>query len=76
MTTNEMNADWIVTLLLWFFLGCLGVRRFYHGKVGTGILMILTLGGLGIWWLVDGILIVMSKFEDSKGNVVSAKAGV
>ena len=70
---DEMNFDWIVTLLLWFFLGCLGIHRFYHGKVGTGILMLLTFGGLGIWWLVDGILIVMGKFEDDKGNVVSAK---
>lgn len=60
----------VVALLLCIFLGTIGVHRFFVGKVGTGILMILTFGGFGIWVLIDLIMIVMSKFTDSKGLIV------
>ena len=43
--------------LLWFFLGGLGAHRFYMGRIGTGIAMLLTVGGLLIWALVDAFLI-------------------
>lgn len=59
--------DWFVALILAIFLGVLGVHRFYVGKVGTGILMLLTGGGCGIWWLVDIIMIAVGSFTD-KGN--------
>ncbi len=58
----------LVTLLLCLFLGMFGIHRFYVGKFGTGLLMFLTGGGLGIWFLVDLILIVTNKFEDSEGK--------
>ncbi len=54
----------LAALLLVIFLGYLGVHRFYVGKVGTGILMILTAGGLGIWWAIDFIMIVVGSFTD------------
>ena len=60
----------LVALLLCFFLGALGAHRFYVGKVGTGILMLLTLGGLGIWMLIDLILIVVGSFNDKEGRRV------
>ena len=56
-----------LTLLLAILLGGLGVHRFYVGKIGTGILMILTLGGLGIWTLVDIIMIAVGSFTDKQG---------
>lgn len=53
--------------LLCFFLGFLGIHRFYVGKIGTGILMILTFGGLGIWALVDLVMIIVGSFKDKNG---------
>ena len=55
-------------MLLYFFLGGLGIHRFYVGKAGTGILMILTLGGLGIWVIIDLVMIVTGGFKDSEGK--------
>jgi TM2 domain-containing membrane protein YozV len=65
--TGTGTKSWLATLLLCFFLGTLGVHRFYVGKVGTGILMLITLGGFGIWTLIDFIVIAVGKFRDSKG---------
>lgn len=53
--------------LLCFFLGGLGIHRFYVGKIGTGILMILTLGGLGIWTIIDFVMIIVGSFKDKQG---------
>ena len=65
-----MQKSWLVTLLLCLFTGTLGVHRFYVGKIGTGILQLLTFGGFGIWTLVDFILIACKKFTDAKGNLI------
>lgn len=56
-----------VDALLCFFLGFLGVHRFYEGKVGTGILWLCTGGLVGIGWLIDFILIVCGKGKDVNG---------
>jgi len=61
----------LISLLLCFFLGCLGIHRFYVGKIGTGILQIVTLGGLGIWVLIDLIMILVGAFKDKEGNVIT-----
>ncbi len=57
----------LAATLLCFFLGGLGVHRFYVGKVGTGILMLLTAGGFGVWWLIDFVMLLCQAFKDSEG---------
>ncbi|MDO4519167.1 MAG: TM2 domain-containing protein [Eubacteriales bacterium] len=59
-----------VAFCLCFFLGWLGVHRFYAGKIGTGILYIFTIGLFGIGWLVDLIKIAAGKFEEKNGAVI------
>jgi TM2 domain-containing membrane protein YozV len=69
--TNVSGKSRLVALLLCFFLGYLGVHRFYVGKIGTGILMIVTIGGFcGIWVLVDLIMILVGAFKDQQGQLV------
>ena len=57
--------------LLCFFLGALGAHRFYVGKIGTGVLQLLTLGGLGIWALIDFVMIIVGVFTDKEGNKIT-----
>ena len=65
--SGNSRKSFVATLILCILLGGLGVHRFYVGKIGTGILMLLTLGGLGIWILIDIIVIAVGKFKDSSG---------
>jgi hypothetical protein len=67
------GKDWLTTLLLCFFLGILGVHRFYTGHTGIGIAQLLTLGGCGIWTLIDFIIIIVGNFKDAKGNLLVRK---
>lgn len=64
------NKSRTVSALLCFFLGGIGVHRFYAGKIGTGIVWLLTFGCLGIGVLVDFIMILCGKFKDKDGNAI------
>jgi TM2 domain-containing membrane protein YozV len=68
--TIMSDKKWLTTLLLCIFLGEIGGHRFYTGKIGTGIIMLLTLGGFGIWWLIDLLIIVSGSFKDKQGNII------
>jgi len=59
-----------VALVLGLMLGVFGAHRFYVGKIGTGLLMLCTAGGLGIWYLVDNIMIASGGFRDAEGRRV------
>ena len=69
-SATTSTTDWLTLFLLTFFVGVLGVHRFYVGKIGTGFLMLLTLGGLGVWFLVDLILVVTGQFTNKDGQKI------
>jgi len=57
--------------LLCLFFGIFGVHRFYVGKVGTGLLQLVTCGGLGIWWLFDLLVILLGGFTDKEKKLIT-----
>lgn len=63
-----MQKSKVVAILLCLFLGFFGAHRFYVGKVGTGILMLLTGGIFGIWTFIDLLVLICGGFRDSNGN--------
>jgi TM2 domain-containing membrane protein YozV len=67
-SANGAGKNWLTTLLLCLFLGYLGVHRFYTGHTGIGVVQLLTLGGCGIWALVDFIMIIANSYKDAQGN--------
>lgn len=67
---NVSPKDKLVAALLCFFLGYLGIHRFYVGKVGTGILWLFTVGWFGIGVLIDFIMILTGSFKDSYGRPI------
>jgi TM2 domain-containing membrane protein YozV len=69
---EKSEKNFVATLLLCILLGGLGIHRFYVGKIGTGILQLITLGGLGIWALIDLIMIAIGKFTDKEGLLVAS----
>ncbi|MBW8015937.1 MAG: TM2 domain-containing protein [Planctomycetes bacterium] len=66
----DSDKNGVLCLVLCILVGTLGIHRFYVGKIGTGVLMILTFGGFGLWWLIDLIMIVCGAFTDSEGAKV------
>ncbi len=75
MSNDEMFASpksRTVALLLAVFLGVFGAHRFYVGKTSSAVLQLITLGGFGIWWLADLIIIVSGSFRDDEGRLLSS----
>jgi uncharacterized membrane protein len=61
------QKSFVVTWLLSWLLGGLGIDRFYLGKIGTGILKLITIGGLGLWWIIDLIITLAGSQRDKQG---------
>ena len=67
MEEQTSDKDWTTLLILSILLGGLGVDRFYAGHIGLGVLKLITLGGCGIWSLIDLILVAVGNFKDADG---------
>jgi len=59
---NVREVNWVLLLIMSIIFGWIGVDRFMMGKVGTGLLKLFTLGGLGLWWIID-IILVATKYN-------------
>ncbi len=70
MSGHVSERSRLAAALMAFFLGWLGAHRFYVGKVGTAILMVVTVGGFGIWATIDLIMILAGAFTDDEGRPV------
>ena len=68
---GKSDKQKIVAALLCWFLGSLGIHRFYLGYSAIGVIQLLTLGGCGIWVLVDLIMILTGSLKDSDGRELS-----
>jgi len=64
---SQQPCSKVILAVICFFLGYLGIHRFVCGKIGTGILMILTFGGFYIWVIIDFIVILCGNFETKDG---------
>lgn len=62
------DKSFLTTWLLSWLLGGFGADRFYLGKIGTGIAKLLTFGGLGVWWLIDLIMVLAGAARDRLGR--------
>lgn len=71
LTSESSEKKILPAFLLCTFVGVLGVHRFYVGKTGSGLAQIFTLGGMGIWSLIDWIMILCGSFRDRKGKTLS-----
>ena len=70
------EKSWLATTLLAAILGPFGVHRFYTGYTIIGILQLLTLGGCGIWLLIDYIMLLANKYKDKDGLPLDKYIGI
>lgn len=68
---SQSRCSRAIALILVLLLGMFGAHRFYVGRTGSAFAMLLTLGGLGIWWLIDIVIVVSGQLKDDEGKRVS-----
>lgn len=70
MTEVRSDHNRILVMVIWWFLGVLGIHRFMVGKIWTGLLFLLTGGLFGVGWVWDGIQLALGRFTDAEGRVL------
>ena len=74
--SGESAKNGGLMLVLCLLLGIFGAHRFYAGKKGTAVLQLFTLGGLGVWTLIDLLFILFGEFTDAEGRKVNTWKGL
>jgi TM2 domain-containing membrane protein YozV len=69
-SVTESDKDWSILFSLSLFLGLFGADRLYLGYTFIAFLKCFTLGGFGLWWVIDLIIILSNKITDSDGRTV------
>lgn len=69
-STSATNNRWVTTLILCWIFGVFGVHRFYTGHIVIGLVQLFTLGGCGIWTIIDLIIIISGNYKDVEGNPI------
>lgn len=62
------QRSYLTAALLSILVGAFGVDRFYLGKIGTGVLKLVTFGGFGVWWIIDAVLLLVNQTRDAEGR--------
>jgi TM2 domain-containing membrane protein YozV len=75
MPITSPKAAWLLIVLCLFF-GIFGAHRFYVGKTGSAIVQLVTIGGLGIWTVIDLVIILFGEFKDSEGRKIDPWEGM
>jgi len=70
VSAKSRLAVTLLCILPAYFFAVAGIHRFYLGKICSGIFMLITLGGLGIWTLIDFIFAVSGNMKDKEGNLI------
>jgi len=70
LLAKPSEKSWWTAFFLSLFLGLYGIDRMYVGFLGLGILKLLTMGGIGVWWIADLIFLCSNKMRDSHGNII------
>jgi LSD1 subclass zinc finger protein len=71
-TPTHSPSNQLTVFLLCFFLGAFGVHRFYTGHTVPGLIQLFTLGGFGVWWFIDLVLIGLGRYRDKQGLLLSS----
>lgn len=72
VVSDPANKEFLTVWLLSVLVGFIGVDRFYVGKIGTGVLKLLTWGGYGLWTLIDIIFVLTGQTKDKQGNPLNS----
>ena len=65
---SASTLNWQTALLLSVLLGWVGADRFYAGRIGLGLLKLVTLGGYFVWWIIDIVLLLQGRMKDDLGR--------
>jgi TM2 domain-containing membrane protein YozV len=71
ISSPKSEDSWSTAFLLSIFFGALGMNRFYTGRIGLGVAKLFTLGGFGVWVLIDNILLALGKTKDKEGKYIA-----